>query len=274
MQTHRPIFCFVVALLSASIVDTHAASYAFGTALNTPVAIPEAGGITYTTTIITGGTGSPGTAHGTVTNQIGGTFTGSVFSNQMEASPSLTTNMSTGTRGSIENQGDTSLPNWVGLRVSFSAPIAMFSFGILDMDGLVGTTAEWSTSIAFNDTDAILPTISLNQVTFLTIAQANTTGSNFPANTPVDLPFVNKTVDSDPPATSPDLHEAQAMFSYGGVLVTDLYFMWGIFGDPSDAGEVNSGITAFSVVDPVPEPSSVLLLALGSLAFMARRNRG
>ena len=248
--------------------------------LGLPQVIPGTNNVTYTTTTVQGGTATPQTHNqsGSVTSSLGGTFDGTFFDPAVDPDTSLTTLIGSTVRENIDEGISGDYANFVGLNVSFSEPVPLFSFGFVDLDGnqLVGQN-EWVGSFGTNSGATVIPGITLGDPT----AQAQRPSSTVVdwsglvgAPTTYAVAFNNDAsagVDPDDPTS-------QVAFDYGGALVDNLYFVWGLEGDETGNPnqDNNSGVTGFRVfteVESVPEPSSAALFALGGLFFAGRRRR-
>jgi len=214
-------------------------------------------------------------------------FSGTLFENaQGLTAPSETTRLEGNginvSRGDVDN-----LDNFVGFHVNFSSPIPLHDFYMTDIDGL-----EYGFSYALNGTSIIQPTVIPGDLTLpsptlevvnhdvdsaaLDNAIANlTTGVDPGATAPTNLTIARALIAGNVSGDSP---EGQVRFGYGGELVTDLFFGWGLYNNSTSVGTQRSGVTGFSVVEstiiePVPEPSSlVFAFSLVGIALVRRRS--
>ena len=270
-----------------------AVTLSFGPTGASPVSIAgtddgSGGLISYTSSLISNGAASASThltGSGTLTNSLGsstlydGTFFDPSVDGSVGTSPNfLTTRIASDVRSEISGGASNDYENLIGFSVSFSAPIELFSFGFVDLDGeAVGGGGafgghEWASSFAVNGSTLVLP--SINAGPGITISNSATTNVNWTgldANAPTTASVAIQGDDTG--NLTPNDSRGQIAFDYGGALVTDLYFMFGINEAISSNGNNNSGVTGFTVVNPVPEPSSAVLLSIGAFGFLMRRKR-
>lgn len=272
---------YILSGLLVMITGPTHAIISFGDGLNTTASISGTT-TTFTTTFYNGGTGSAGTGHGTTSTFLGGTYDGDFFDNKVLSDSDLTTRLHVDSARSVSRSPngvineDVPFENFIGLHVSFSAEIELFTFGMVDLDGNPNNNGEWAASYALNSVSnsEILPDVGFASTTLLAETTINTTGLNFGANAPSSIPAAILTtsisnVDPDAPAN-------QVTFDFGGALVTDLYFAFGVQGSVlATSSSQNSGVTGIAVIEAVPEASFftmapfALCLAIG---FKRRRN--
>jgi len=272
----------MICVMSGSLA--YAASFSFGPTGGAPVAIPgsndgSGGTISYSSTLIWGGTAGSNTheaGSGTVPgSNVGGTYDGTFFDSAVDGDNTLTTSIQSTRRRDIDNGIADDYSNYIGICVTFTAPISMDAFGFIDLDGAadVGQN-EWVGSFATLGGATVIPTINLGDATNqgqrsgATVDWSGITG----APTTYDVAFNS----NDLAGEDPDSPSTQTSFDYGGNFVDQMYFVWGLEGDQGTSNGNNaSGVTAFQVDETVvvPEPSSYALLGLGALGLLTRRKR-
>lgn len=278
----------LIALLSCVVLVSPARAdvISFGPTSGTPVGIAGSDDgtgnlITYSSALIWGGTAQSSTHHstsGTITDSLGHTdpYDGTFFDSAVDGDPTLTTLIASTSRNRIDGGIADDYANYIGFRVTFSAPIEMFSFGFVDMDGDISAGQnEWAASFAYNSntTTTFIPTATLGDGNLAALAPAGTTVDwNLPgAPATYGVAFSN----FDNGNLRPSDAESQVKFDYVGNLVTDMYFLLGTQGTDGGNGRNNSGVTGFAVLEPasVPEPSSAMLLGIGALLLAKRRKK-
>lgn len=226
--------------------------------------------ITYTTNLVQGGT-SPASNHlgtGTVTNTgVGGTYDGTFFSPSVNSDSSLTTRIGSSNREQIDNGNNNQFGNYVGIHVQFSLPINIYTFGLIDLDG-----GEWAGSYAYNSvtTTTIAPEVTLGvgaptlQLTPTTAVNWGGTGAPSTSQVARDIAGGNR---------DPSNANSQVLFDYDGEEITDIYIFLGVAANVNSTTVNNSGVTGLTLINPVPEPSSSLLLILSTIALCGMRRR-
>lgn len=281
---------FVIAFLTCVLFVSPAQAdvISFGPTGGAPV--PIAGSddgtgslITYSSILIHGGTAQAAThgpTSGSITDDLGGTspYDGTFFDSAVDGDPTLTTKISSVARRRIDGGMASDYANYIGFHVTFSAPIEFFSFGFVDMDGNVSAGRnEWAGSFAYNSSTATtsIPTITLGDSVASAVAPTGTTvdwSGLTGAPTTFGVAFNNDNLEGIEPSDP----TGQVKFDYGGNLVTDMYFMFGLQGEPGSNGQNNSGVTGFAVLEAantVPEPSAAMLLGFGALLLASRRKK-
>lgn len=257
--------------------------------------------ITYTSTLIFGGTAT-GANHRTDAGNVSGTLgTFGGHNNTFFGSTNLT-GSSTGTPAYITTDGinstligigpntapgglddvdnglNTGFADYIGLHLSFSSSISLSAFGSYDIDGATDRGQnEWNAAFAYNSLTAttVTPTITLGtaanplvQTPNNAVNWAGITGA--PSN--YEVVYNNTTTNN---LGAPD-EEGQVSYDFSGATVTDIYILHGIAADRENVTNPQgtstlTGLTGITLI--VPEPSSALLLGIGCFATFLRRKR-
>ena len=300
MQNTKQTYLALGLLAAALAPNLASAATLLNFAVGTGKVIPTGpySSVTYDSVLIQGGTAVPAThnaASGTLSTAIGGTYDGTFFDSAVNGDPSAATRIGF-ENGGTSQQGGTgryevangifdNYANYLGICVSFSAPVELNSFGFLDLDGTTAfASQEWTSSFAYNSNTmaTIAPTVTLGDATRLSQVAAtglnwNTNLTGAPTNADINVTSYTGGGGTDFNA-DPDDADSQVSYNYNSQLVTELYFLWGVrdrinpngFNSQFQGNEGNSGITGFTVV---PEPSSTALIGLGVLGLLMRRKK-
>lgn len=233
-------------------------------------------------TKITTGTGTHSAASGTTNpDAMGGVFTGTSFLPQyvgVTARNSFTI-IETNNTQNVDNGNTNNCQNSIGFRIFFDRPTVKISFLTLDIDGNVGTNAEWISSFAFNGNtfvpydQLVDPSITVVNLTVNLSAGhtwrnlvTGTIGATAATNLPSPYPIKRASGGSIPP----DNLGGQVIFTPAdpNAAVTDFYVVWGVYGITGSANVQTSGVSPIIVrVSPdfgdLPDSYKTLLASGG-----------
>lgn len=189
---------------------------------------------------------------------IGGIFDGTVMPGYTGSTDPLDyTRITTGNTQTIDNGIGTDCANGIAFHIHFSKPILQKQFLSLDLDGITANNAEWVSYLAFNgdvfvpytqtmvtpNTENTAGTVTIGGTHNWRTMIASTISSAAAANIPATMPIARAT---NPTNSDPDNIHLQTLYTTSG-LITDYYFMWGLWTNNTNVNQQNSGVSPIVV---------------------------
>lgn len=180
----------------------------------------------------------------------------------------------------VDDGLNTGFKDYIAIHVQFSTAVELSAFAVYDIDGDASKGQnEWSAAFAYNAITSmtVLPGITLGTaIDPLVQTGDDTVNWGGIAGAPSTYEVVyNNTTTGNLDALD---QEGQVIYDFNNAEVTDLYILAGIAADRDALDTSTSGTSTLNgitgiTIPVVPEPSSTLLIGLGCLATLSRRKR-